>query len=248
MRLTHFVVKVAAERPLPRCGRGPGVQASPVPMAPPSARTRELLRPVAPLPRAVGAWAGPATVYGALSTVAVCAALARGQSPIGTEAWLPVGGVLGHVVSIASGLALAFATIKATRHFVRRWGWARALHVDLRPAIRHAGEGTILVLGIASAASEELFFRGLLATAIGLIASSLAFGLLHQMRGSVRWVWAAWATVMGLLFGALFLATGSLLGPLLAHAIINVANLRFIRDTDVEAPKPRRLGGLLGGA
>ena len=218
-------------------------------MAPPSARTRELLRPAAPLPRALGAWAGPVFVYGALSTVAVCGALARGQSPIAAEAWLPLGGgALGHAVSIAAGIALALATIKATRHFVRRWGWARALHVDLRPAIRHAGEGTILVLGIASAASEELFFRGLLATAIGLIASSLAFGLLHQMRGRVRWVWAAWATVMGFLFGALFLATGSLLGPLLAHAIINVANLRFIRDTDVEAPRPRRLGGLLGDA
>ena len=50
---------------------------------------------------------------------------------------------------------------------------------------------------------------------------------------------------MGLVFGALFLATGSLLGPLVAHAVINVANLRFVRDTEVEEPKPRRLGGLL---
>ena len=103
-----------------------------------------------------------------------------------------------------------------------------------------------MILGIASAASEELFFRGLLASTFGLILSSLAFGLLHQMRGRVRWVWAGWATVMGFLFGALFLATGSLLGPLLAHAAINVANLRFIRDTDVDPPKRRHLGGLLG--
>jgi len=103
-----------------------------------------------------------------------------------------------------------------------------------------------VTLGIASAVSEELFFRGLLATVIGLVASSLAFGLLHQMRGPARWAWAAWATVMGLLFGVLFFATGSLLGPMVAHAAINVANLRFIRDTDVDAPTSRRLGGLLG--
>ena len=184
-------------------------------------------------------------VYGALSLVAIGAALARGQSPIAAEPWLPLGGVLGHVASIAGGLVLALATIKATRHFVRRWGWARALHADLRPAVRHAGEGTILVLGFASAMSEELFFRGLLTTTFGVIASSLAFGLLHQMRGRVRWVWAGWATVMGFLFGSLFLATGSLIGPLLAHAAINIANLRFLRDTDVDPPKPRRLGGLL---
>jgi len=214
-------------------------------MAPPSARTRDLLRPVAPLPRAAAAWSGPALVYGALCTVAILAAFARDQSPIATESWLPIGGVLGHVTSVALGLALAVATVKATRHFVRRWEWARALQADLRPAIRHAGEATVVVLGIGSAASDELFFRGLLTTVLVLVASSLAFGLLHQMRGRVRWVWAAWATVMGFLFGALFLATGSLLGPLLAHAIINIANLRFIRDTEVDVPEPRRLGGLL---
>ncbi|NVL83838.1 hypothetical protein, partial [Escherichia coli] len=78
----------------------------------------------------------------------------------------------------AGGIALAFGTIKATRQFVKRWGWARALHADLRPGIRHAGEGAVVVVGIASAASEELFFRGLLATTVGLVASSLAFGLL----------------------------------------------------------------------
>jgi uncharacterized protein len=226
-----------------------GVQAFRTTMAPPSARTRELLRPVAPLPRAIGAWAGPVLVYGVLALVAICAAVARGQSPLAAEeAWLPLGGPLGHVASIVGGVALAAATIKATRQFVRRWSWARALHADLRPGIRHAGEGAVVVLGIASAVSEELFFRGLLATTFGLIASSLAFGLLHQTRGRVRWVWAGWATVMGLLFGALFLATGSLLGPILAHAAINVVNLRFLRDTDVEPKKPRHLGGLLGEA
>jgi membrane protease YdiL (CAAX protease family) len=184
-------------------------------------------------------------VYGALSVVAVGAALARGQSPIAAEPWLPLPPVLGHLVSVASGGALAAVTIGATRQFVRRWDWARALHAHLRPAVKHAGEGTLLLLGIASAIGEELFFRGLLTTTFGLVASSIAFGLLHQMRGRVRWVWAGWATVMGFLFGALFLATGSLLGALVAHAAINVANLRFLRDTDVEPAKARRLGGLL---
>ncbi len=224
-------------------------------MSPPSARTRYLLRPAAPL-RFFGvagarAWSGPVLVYGALSLVAVGAALARGQSPINLaagDAWLPLpdalGGLTGHGLSVIGGIALAFATIEATRQFVRRWGWARALHSDLRPAVKHAGDGTILVLGVASALGEELFFRGLLTTTFGLIASSLAFGLLHQMRGRVRWVWAGWATVMGLLFGALFLATGSLLGALVAHAAINVTNLRFLRDTDVDPPR-RHLGGLL---
>ena len=196
---------------------------------------------------------GPAVVYGALALVAVCASVARGQSPIAVDAadtWLPLpeafGGIASHALSAIGGIVLAVLTIRATRHFVRRFGWARALHSDLRPAIRGKGNGTLLILGIASALGEELFFRGLLMTTFGLVASSLAFGLLHQMRGRVRWVWAAWATVMGLLFGALFVATGSLVGALIAHAAINVTNLRFLRDTDLDVPKRRHLGGLLG--
>jgi membrane protease YdiL (CAAX protease family) len=195
-------------------------------------------------------WA-PLAVYGALGIVSIAAALARGKSPVfvgEAEAWLTMPPALGHALSLLLGGAIAVATVGATRQFVRRWDWARALHADLRPTVRGASGGAILVLGIASAASEELFFRGLLTTALGLVVSSFAFGLLHQVRGRARWVWAAWATVMGFLFGALLLSTGSLLGPIVAHAAINVANLRFLRDTDIEPPKPRRLGGLLGRA
>ena len=187
-------------------------------------------------------------VYGALSIFTLGVAFARSRSPIETEAWV-TGELPGwslHGASIAGGAVLAFATVRATRVFVRRWGWAKMLHADLRPAVRGAGDVTLLVLGSASGVAEELFFRGLLAPLLGLVLSSIAFGGLHQLRGRVGWIWAGWATVMGLLFGSLFLATGSLLGPIVAHAAINVMNLRFLRDTDVEPKKPRHLGGLLG--
>jgi membrane protease YdiL (CAAX protease family) len=195
---------------------------------------------------------GPAplalVVYGALSLLTIGVAFARGKSPIDTDPWLELPDWSRHGVSVGIGAVLAALTVRATRSFVKRWGWAKMLHADLRPAVRDAGDGTILVLGIASGIAEELFFRGLLAPVLGLVFSSLAFGGLHQLRGRVGWIWASWATVMGLLFGALFLATGSLLGSIVAHASINVMNLRFLRDTDVEPKKPRRLGGLLGKA
>ena len=193
---------------------------------------------------------GPAplalVVYGTLTVVTLGIALARAKNPVFTDqAWVSFGGPIGHGVSLAFGVLLAAATIAATRFFVRRFGWARRLHGDLRPSIRYAGDATIVILGVASAVAEELFFRGFLATVCGLVVSSLAFGALHQLKGRVRWAWAGWATVMGLLFGALFLATGSLAGPVVAHAAINVANLRFLRDTDIDPPKPKKLGGLL---
>lgn len=119
------------------------------------------------------------------------------------------------------------------------------LHADLRPAALDVHDATLLVLGVASGVTEELFFRGLLAPALGLLFSSLAFGALHQLHGRAGWIWAGWAGVMGLLFGSLFLATGSLFGPIVAHATINVINLRFLRDTNVEPAPKKHLGGLL---
>jgi membrane protease YdiL (CAAX protease family) len=195
---------------------------------------------------------GPAplalTVYGTLSLVTLGIAAVRGKSPIEVDGWLELPEWSRHLVSIGVGAALAALTVYATRLFVKRSGWAKLLHADLRPAVRNAPDITLVVLGIASGLAEELFFRGLLAPALGVALSSLAFGALHQLRGRAGFIWATWATLMGLLFGTLFLATGSLLGAIVAHASINVVNLRFLRDTDVEPRRPRRLGGLLGQA
>ncbi len=201
----------------------------------PSERAREL----APL---------ALVIYGGAAVISFGLLAARGKNPLEYEAWLSIGASLGHGVSLAAGALLALGTALATREFVRRWAWARALHAHLRPAVRGASDASIFVLGIASAAGEELFFRALLTPVLGLVLSSLAFGLLHQVRGRGRWAWVSWATVMGFLFGCLFLATGSLLGPVVAHAGINVANLRFLRDYSLEPPRARRLGGLLGRA
>jgi membrane protease YdiL (CAAX protease family) len=200
---------------------------------------------------ALGVRRGPApsalAVYGVLSLITLGVAFARDTSPIETAAWLSfLPAWSRHVLSVLAGVALAFGTVRATRILVGRWTSAKLLHADLRPVVRDAGDGTILVLGLASGIAEELFFRGLLTPLLGLFLSSIAFGALHQLRGRAGLVWTVWAGIMGLLFGAVFLATGSLLGPILAHASINVINLRFLRDTDVEPRAPRELGGLLG--
>ncbi len=193
-----------------------------------------------------GLW-GPLVVYGAMSLVAIATALARLESPFAADPWLPFLGtaVARHLASVMGGIALALVTVKSTRAVVGKWAWARDLHNELRVTVRHVEITNLVVLGIASAMSEELFFRGLLANSVGLVASSLAFGLIHQRRGRARWIWSGWATLMGCLFGSLFFLTGSLLGPVVAHALINVTNLKFLRDTDLEAKPARKLGGLL---
>ncbi len=165
--------------------------------------------------------------------VFVCQSLRLGDDP-----------VMGHVASLAGGVCLAVIIIAATRYFVRTTAWAAALHEDLRPMARALGEGAIVPIALASSVGEEILFRGALTPWLGIIASSVLFGLLHQMRGRSRLSWVAFAVVVGALLASLFRVTGSLLGPIVAHALINGVNLRFLIH---HAPaRQKALGGLLG--
>lgn len=149
----------------------------------------------------------------------------------------------GHLASLAGGVGLSIAVIAATRLLVRTQAWAAALHADLAPMARALGPGAIVPVALASSLGEEMLFRGALVPWIGVIASSLLFGALHQLRGRSRVSWVAFAAVVGLLLGGLFRATGSLLGPIVAHALINGVNLRFLLT---HAPAdPREVDGLL---
>lgn len=190
------------------------------------------------VPMVVGAYAIVAAVGLGIATlrghpnVFVCESLRLGDDPL-----------MGHVASVGGGLALAILVIAATRYLVRNREWATALHEDLRPMARALGDGAILPVALASSIGEEVLFRGALVPWLGVIASSVLFGLLHQMRGRSRLSWVVFAAVVGLALGGLFRATGSLLGPILAHALINAANLRFL----IHHAPPRReaMGGLL---
>jgi membrane protease YdiL (CAAX protease family) len=159
--------------------------------------------------------------------------------------WLPLEPDAREGYSLGLGLAFGALVVVSTRGIVRRFAWAQALHNELRPVAAAMTPWAIVALTVASACGEELFFRGLLAPWLGLIPQALVFGVLHQLRGPSRWVWVAWATVIGLMLGAVFQLSGSLSGPMLAHALINGLNLDYLRRHDPQAPR-RSLGGLLG--
>lgn len=130
------------------------------------------------------------------------------------------------------GLTAATAIIAFTRVTVPRFAWAQRLHSELRPVARDLTVGQILVVAGLSSLGEELLFRGLLVPVAGVVPAALLFGVAHQIKGPSRWVWAGWATAVGLMLGSVFALTGSLVGPLLAHGIVNAANLTYLRDHD----------------
>lgn len=174
--------------------------------------------------------------YAVLSAFAVALALAfrEGAPWEHPGPWLRLGVVASVGLSALLGLALALAVIAMTRVAVRHFRWARRLHDDLRPVARDLSLGQILLLAGLSSLGEELLFRGLLTPLLGVGASAVLFGLAHQIKGPSRWVWVVWATLVGAALGAIFALTGSLVGPLLSHAVVNAVNLSFLRDHDPE--------------
>jgi len=192
-------------------------------------------------------WGRVAVAYLAASASAVGVALLwRGSSPfIFREPWLVLPSELAHVYSLVIGLALGGLVAFSTRIFVTRYTWARNLHRELRPVARDLSTAGIVAVAAFSALGEELWFRGILEPWLGLWLQAAAFGIVHaQLRGPSRWAWISWATIMGLAFGATFELTGSLAGPIAAHALINCLNLSYLKSHDPE-PRRRALGGLL---
>jgi membrane protease YdiL (CAAX protease family) len=153
--------------------------------------------------------------------------------------WLALGGVGGAVTSAAMGVSLAMAVVLLTRVLVARFAWARRLHGELRPVARELSTGHVLLVAGLSSLGEELVFRGLFTPMLGVVASAVLFGLAHQIKGPSRWVWVVWATLVGLGLGAIFALTGSLVGPIVAHAIVNAVNLAFLRGYDPDADEAR---------
>ncbi len=182
-------------------------------------------------------YVGVATLaYGALAAGAVVLSLATGHgSPWAMEPWLEESRLLRVLSSLVLGVALAVAVIVSTRRLVRRTRWARELHTALRGVIGPLSSRHILLFALLSGVAEELFFRGALLPTLGFWASSLIFGLLHIGPSRRFLPWTGWAIAMGLAFGAIFLATGELIGCVVAHVWINYENMHFI-----EAHDPRK--------
>jgi hypothetical protein len=192
-------------------------------------------------------WQTVAVVYAFLGSLALALAVGLrddGNPFIHPAPWLDLGREARHGWSALLGVALAVVVIASTRLAVHRWRWASRLHADLRPVAKNVGYASICIIAVFSGLGEEMFFRGFLAPLVGVVVQGVLFGLVHQVRGPSRWVWVGWATIVGLALGAIFALTGSLLGPIAAHALINGSNLAFLRDFDPTA-KDRRLGGLL---
>ncbi|MEL6182126.1 MAG: CPBP family intramembrane glutamic endopeptidase [Myxococcota bacterium] len=149
---------------------------------------------------------------------------------------------LWHAVALGAGLGLVVALLDL---LLERWIPAvRQMGEAFYELLGVMTPGRALVFAASSAVGEEIVFRGWLlpwsadmaawlATLVapewtfegwswvGIGVSSVLFGAMHIPPDRRLWVWPLLAALMGVLFGWMFVSTGSLLAPILAHFTIN---------------------------
>lgn len=185
-------------------------------------------------------------LYGSLSILSGGLAWTLNGDPLlFAEPWLDLETPVAHAYSSLLGLTFGLFTVGASAKLVEHTAFGRRLAAELRPLASGLSGSDAILLAILSALGEELLFRSVLTPWLGVVGQALVFGVLHQVPGRSRFAYMAWATLMGIILGAIFSATGSLLGPIIAHALINALNLRFLKRHE-NLRNPGSLGGILG--
>jgi membrane protease YdiL (CAAX protease family) len=111
----------------------------------------------------------------------------------------------------------------------------RRLDEALLPIFRSASWTDVFAMSAIAGIGEEALFRGVVQSGVGsaagaaagLIAGSALFGLAH----SITRTYAVVAMLIGVWLGGLWLFTGNLLAPIVAHALYDfVALTIYLRD------------------
>jgi uncharacterized protein len=130
------------------------------------------------------------------------------------------------------GIAMGVGITAASAIVYRFWpAYRQSADYYLELVLKPLVWSDLLWLGLLPGMSEELLFRGLLLptlglNAIGIVGSSLCFGILH-LSGSQQWSYVVWATIVGMLLGFSAVATGNLLVPIVAHIVTNLVSSYF---------------------
>ena len=105
----------------------------------------------------------------------------------------------------------------------------RRLYVEvMQPVFANLSVTEIAVISAVAGIGEELLFRGVLQSELGLFSASVMFGLAH-MGGGGTLAFGCWVMVMGGMLGILAIVTEGLLAPIIAHAVYDAAAMSYIR-------------------
>ena len=133
------------------------------------------------------------------------------------------------LLATAPPLLLMWWLIRTTWAPIRRLN--REIEHTVVPLFAGSTPLQLAAVALAAGVGEEVLFRGVIQAALagwsgaamGLLLTSLLFGLVHLITPT----YAALAGLLGLYLGALALYSGNLLAPILVHALYDVAALTY---------------------
>lgn len=194
--------------------------------------------------RAPASWIVPAAViYGSLTLLSLAIMWFRGGSAEIQE----VPGTA-PVLSICYG-GLAAAGMLFAARLASKVSSLKRLENALESIIGRISPLDAFALAAMSAIGEEFLFRGALQPTLGIIMTSLIFGLCHVAPlGVSRWSWPLLSSTAGFVFGALKLTSGGLLAPIVAHFLFNWIQLARLskKGRQRSLPTSRDIGGNTG--
>ncbi len=162
--------------------------------------------------------------YLAMAALAVAAIVGRGSA----ASLLPGKNLAAWALALGLGCGAGIGMVVVSRLAVAQFAWAAQLAREFRSIFGELRQRDALALAIMSAVGEEALFRGVLQPSLGLALGALVFGLLHIGPNARFLPWTVMACAAGFLFGWLFVLTGTLVAPALAHFLVNFLNLRYI--------------------
>ena len=143
-----------------------------------------------------------------------------------------------------AGVALGVAaTVTAARRALLATSneFREATNRSNAQVLRPLSSGDVVTVSLLPAVAEETVFRGVLIPAFSSVSSTygavvisgLVFGALH-VGGGRNAAFAAWASLVGVLYGAAAVATGDVATAMLAHGIANYASASLWLKEDAE--------------
>ena len=144
----------------------------------------------------------------------------------------------GVALGVAAGVTAARRALLATSREFRE-----ATNRSNAQVLRPLSSGDVVTVSLLPAVAEETVFRGVLIPAFlssgsstygAVVISGLVFGALH-VGGGRNAVFAAWASFVGVVYGAAAVATGDVATAMLAHGIANYASAALWLKEDAEA-------------
>jgi uncharacterized protein len=137
----------------------------------------------------------------------------------------------------AVGLGVGLCMVGASRLAAKNKTY-KAFESSLAGTLGELSLPAAALLAGLSSMGEELFFRGVIQGTWGIALATLAFGLAHIPFERGLMLWPLLAAGAGLIFGAITVWEGGVIGAAVAHATVNFLNLRHIAEVAAASRPP----------